>query len=155
MKIQWKPLLIQLAIPLAVGGLAGFLIRDSMETYISLEKPPFSPPPAVFPIAWILLYLLMGTAAYLIVTSSSPGRKQALILYGVQLAVNFFWPLIFFNLGYFLTAFFWLLLLLALVLLTIQNFGRIRSLSAWLLLPYAAWLVYAAYLNFGVFWLNR
>lgn len=155
MKIQWKPFLLQLAIPLAVGGVSGFLIKDSMERYEALAKPPLSPPPVVFPIVWTLLFLCMGVAAYLIAISGSPDRKQALILYGAQLAVNFFWPLIFFNLGFYLTAFFWLLLLLALVLLTAQSFGRICSLAAWLLLPYILWLVFAAYLNFGIFLLNR
>lgn len=155
MKIQWKPLLIQLAIPLAVGGLSGFLIRGSMESYRKLTKPPFSPAPIVFPVVWILLYLLMGYAAYLIVTDLSKDKKEALILYGIQLAVNFFWPLIFFNLGCYLLSFFWLLLLLALVLLTVQRFRNINSLAAWLLLPYVLWLIFAAYLNFGVFWLNR
>lgn len=155
MKIQWKTLFIQLAIPLAVGGLSGFLIRDSIETYQTVAKPPLSPPAAVFPIVWTLLYLLMGLSAYFIVTDSSSKKKEALVLYGLQLAVNFFWPLIFFCLKFYLTAFFWLLLLLALVLLTAQSFRKICSLSSLLLLPYVFWLLFAAYLNFGVFWLNR
>lgn len=155
MKIQWKTLLIQLAIPLAVGGLSGFLIRDSIRTYQTVAKPPLSPPAAVFPIVWTLLYLLMGLSAYFIVTDSSSKKKEALVLYGAQLAVNFFWPLIFFCLKFYLTAFFWLLLLLALVLLTAQSFRKICSMSSLLLLPYVFWLLFAAYLNFGVFWLNR
>ena len=75
MKIQWKTLLIQLAIPLAVGGLSGFLIRDSIRTYQTVAKPPLSPPAAVFPIVWTLLYLLMGLSAYFIVTDSSSKKK--------------------------------------------------------------------------------
>ena len=63
MKIQWKTLLICVAIPLAVGGLAGLLSRGGMEVFASLEKPPLSPPGWLFPVVWTVLYVLMGIAS--------------------------------------------------------------------------------------------
>lgn len=110
MKIQWKKLIICLAIPLAVGGISAFLIQDSMETFDTLQKPPLSPPGWLFPVVWTILYILMGIASYLVLTSSSP-NQTALTLYGIQLTFNFIWPLIFFNRQQYLFAFIWLVLL--------------------------------------------
>lgn len=156
MKIQWKKLLICLAIPLAVGGASAYLTKDSMAQFAQLNQPPLSPPGWVFPVAWTILYLLMGWASYLVAVSrEQPGKvKSALNAYGAQLLVNFFWPTLFFTLGRYLLAFAWLLLLLALVVVTWQRFRKISRLAGALLLPYLAWLLFAAYLNFGVFLLN-
>ena len=72
-----------------------------------------------------------------------------------QLAVNFVWPLLFFRVGLYGTAFWWLILLLALVLVTARAFYRIDKQAGWLLVPYLVWLMYAAYLNAGVWFLNK
>ena len=88
----------------------------------------------------------------------SPARRSisnALALYYTQLAVNFVWPLLFFRVGLYGTAFWWLILLLALVLVTARAFYRIDKQAGWLLVPYLAWLIYAAYLNAGVWFLNK
>lgn len=69
MKIQWKKLIFCIAVPLAVGGLAGFLTRDSMKIFRTLNKPALSPPGWLFPVVWIILYVLMGIASYLVITS--------------------------------------------------------------------------------------
>lgn len=84
-----------------------------------------------------------------------PERSNALALYYTQLAVNFVWPLLFFRVGLYGTAFWWLILLLALVLVTARAFYRIDKQAGWLLVPYLAWLIYAAYLNAGVWFLNK
>ena len=68
----------------------------SMDSYGTLTKPPLSPPGALFPIVWTILYVLMGVAAYFIYTSHSPDKRRALTLYGVQLGLNFLWPILFF-----------------------------------------------------------
>ena len=152
-----KALIICLLIPLAVGGLAGWLTMGSMEHFAALEQPPLSPPGWVFPVAWTVLYLLMGLASFLVWKSAAPPaqKKRALTLYGVQLAVNFVWPLLFFRAGLYGFALIWLVLLLVLVIETTIVFGRIDKRAAWLLAPYLAWLVFAAYLNAGVWLLNR
>lgn len=101
MKEKWKKLLICLAVPLSVGGLSAFLTRDGMKTFQTLKKPPLSPPAWVFPLVWTILFLLMGTASFLVLESGKSRRavRRALTVYGAQLAANFFWPLLFFGLG--------------------------------------------------------
>ena len=153
MKIRWKQLLISLVIPLGVGGLAS-LLSGGMGDYSKLVQPPLSPPGWVFPIVWTILYLLMGYASYRIYQRKDPGKKQALQLYGIQLALNFVWPLVFFGGQWFLVAFFVLLLLWGAILLTIVSFSKIDQVAADLLLPYLLWVTFAGYLNLGVFLLN-
>ena len=156
MKIQWKTLLICVAIPLAVGGLAGLLSRGGMEVFASLEKPPLSPPGWLFPVVWTVLYVLMGIASYLVFTSGADRKTvgSALRVYGVQLVVNFLWPIFFFNFGWYLFCFIWLLLLLLLILITFARFWKISIPAACLLIPYLIWVVFAGYLNLGVALLN-
>lgn len=154
MKIKWKELIIAILIPLAVGGLSAFLTKDSMSTFEAVTKPPLSPPGWLFPVVWTVLYILMGIASYLIYTSNSFDRKRALLFYGAQLAVNFFWSIIFFNLNAYLFAFIWLLLLWALILITLVKFYRINENAGLLLIPYIVWVSFAGYLNFGIFLLN-
>lgn len=155
MKIQWKKLLISLAIPLGVGVLAG-LLTGGMAQYKELRQPPLAPPGWVFPVVWTILYLLMGYASYRIWVSSTPRREkaEALKLYGAQLAINFLWPLVFFGLEQYLLAFFVLLLLWALIFFTVRAFSRIDETAADLLLPYIIWVTFAGYLNVGVYLLN-
>ena len=156
MKIQWKPLLICVAIPLAVGGLAALLSREGMNVFASLEKPPLSPPGGLFPVVWTILYVLMGIASYLVFTSGADRKTvgAALRVYGFQLAVNFLWPIFFFNFGWYLFSFVWLLLLLLLILVTFARFWKISVPAACLLIPYLIWVVFAGYLNLGVALLN-
>ena len=155
-KIKWKQLAICLAIPLAVGALAAFLSRGGMEDYKTMYKPLLSPPGWVFPIVWTALYLLMGCASYLVLTSeaSEPRRRRALTVYAVQLGINLLWPLFFFRLGWYGFAFVWLLLLIAAVLACRLLFRYIDKRAGDLLLPYVIWLFFAAYLNLGVAILN-
>lgn len=142
-------------LPLAVGGLAAWLTMGSMSQYAALVQPPLAPPAWIFPVAWTILYVLMGWASLRVRQSGSPERSNALALYYTQLAVNFVWPLLFFRVGLYGTAFWWLILLLALVLVTVRAFYRIDKQAGWLLVPYLAWLIYAAYLNAGVWFLNK
>lgn len=155
MKINWKQLLISLAIPLAVGGL-GALLSGGMSDYKTLNQPPLSPPGWVFPLVWTALYLLMGYASYLVYTSDKPKdeKKPALILYLAQLAVNFLWPIVFFGFGWYLVAFILLLGLWVLIYLTMRKFAAIDERAGDLLLPYILWVTFAGYLNLGVFLLN-
>ena len=153
--ISWGALLFFLLFPLLVGLVAGLLIRDQLPLYQAINKPPFSPPSALFPIVWTILYLLMGYSAYLVFQSQSAGRQAALSVFFLQLLCNFFWPLIFFNLQAHLTAFLWLVTLFLLVLYQSILFYEISAKAALLMSPYLLWLLFAGYLNFGVFLLNR
>lgn len=155
MNIKFKPLAISILIALGVGGLSGFLTMGNMDIYGNINKPPLSPPPIVFPIVWTILFILMGISAYLIYESNSNLKEKALAIYGLQLVVNFFWPIIFFNGQKFLLAFVWLLLLVALIIETILIFKDINKKASLLLIPYLLWSIFATYLNLGVYLLNR
>lgn len=155
MKINWKKLLICLAIPLAVGGLST-LLSGGMDSYQVLNQPPLSPPGWVFPIVWTILYLLMGYASYRILVSNAPRDdiKKALTFYGIQLFLNFLWPLVFFGLQWYWAAFALLLLLWVFIYLTMHLFGLIDDTAENLLIPYLLWVTFAGYLNLGVALLN-
>ena len=149
-------LIISCAIPLAVGFLAQYF-SGGTELYNTVIKPPFSPPAIVFPIAWTILYILMGIAAFLVYDKGfvKYNVREALKFYAMQLAVNFIWPIIFFRFHMFLAAFFVILLLWILVGITTAKFYRIRHSAGLIMLPYWLWTTFAAYLNFGIWFLNR
>ena len=152
--IKLKPLLVSLLLSLGTGGLSALLTRGSMERYGSLNQPPLSPLGWVFPVVWTILFTLMGIAAYLVWMRDSTGRNGALALYGVQLVFNFIWPLLFFNLQNYALAFFWLLALWVLILLTTLRFFKETPAAGWLMVPYLVWVAFAGYLNAGVWLLN-
>lgn len=156
MTIKWKQLALCLAIPLAVGGLSGWLTRGAMEEFQRLTQPPLTPPGWVFPVVWTVLFLLMGAASYLVLTAQAEpvDIRAALRIYAVQLVCNFVWPLLFFNLGAYGAALLWLVILWVLIAATIGSFARISKPAAWLLAPYAAWVAFAGYLNAMIWWLN-
>lgn len=153
--IKWKPLLLSLFISLGIGALSGLLTRGSISLYQTVRRPQLSPPAGVFPVVWTVLYILMAISAYLIYESGSKCRKPSLIIYGIQLVVNFFWPVIFFNWHAYLFAFLWLILLWCLVLVMIVLFYRCRRCAALLQIPYFLWLSFALYLSYSVWALNR
>lgn len=152
--IKIKPLLVSLLISLGVGAIAGFLTSNSREIYQSLNLPALSPPGVVFPIVWTILYTLMGISAYLIYTSSSPGKDRALNIYALQLALNFIWPLLFFGAQQYLLSFIWILILWVAIIAMIAVFYKVSPAAAYLQIPYLLWVTFAAYLNLSVFLLN-
>ena len=155
MKTNWKRLLICLGIPLAAGAL-GALLGGGMQNYQNINQPPLSPPGWIFPIVWSILYLLMGWASYRVVQSDAPksDRIKALLLYAVQLFLNFLWPAVFFGLQWYWAAFVLLLVLWVMIYLTMHLFGLIDDTAENLLIPYLLWVTFAGYLNLGVALLN-
>jgi len=155
-KFRWKPLIIALALPLGAGTLSSVIVGDRVLVYASMNKPPLSPPGWVFPAVWTVLYALMGLASWLVYCSgaSEPRKRRALRLYLWQLGLNFLWPIVFFGAGMYLAAFFLLLLLLLLVAVCTLRFYCIDERAGRLMFPYSVWLVFAAYLNLGVYLLN-
>ncbi len=153
-----KKLFISLAVPLAVGGAAALLTMGSMSSYDSIIKPQLSPPPVVFPIAWTVLYILMGISCYLIWNSDKANKEdvnKALWIYGIQLALNAAWPLLFFNGKLFSLSLVELIIMLVTVILMTVKFGEINKTASYLQIPYILWLIFAAYLNYSVYILNR
>ncbi|MBQ7637765.1 MAG: tryptophan-rich sensory protein [Clostridia bacterium] len=154
MKIQWKKLILSVLIPLAVGGVSALLTRKGMESFATIIKPPLSPPAWLFPVAWTILYILMGTACYFVWTARKK-EPNAMFYYGIQLFFNFFWSIIFFGIKNYLFAFIWLLPLLAAVIITTVKFGKTDRKAGYMMIPYVLWVTFAGYLNFGIYLLNR
>lgn len=156
MKINWKLLVICIAVPLAVGFLSSFLTRGGTRLFETIQKPVISPPAWLFPVVWTILYTLMGISSYLILTSNAEKEKitEAISVYAYQLTVNFLWPTLFFSFQWFFVSFLWIVLLIFLVAAMIRKFYEIRKLSAYLNIPYLVWLCFAAYLNLAIWWMN-
>lgn len=156
LKRNWKPYLWGVLLTEAVGGLSGLLNRNAIEVYnTSVVKPPLSPPAWVFPVAWGILYALMGIgAARVWITPESPSRSRSLRLFLVQLLFNFVWTFLFFSFRLYGFAFLWLAVLWVLIVRMALSFYEVDRPAAWLQLPYLLWVLFAAYLNFGVWKLN-
>lgn len=151
-----KQIIIAILIPLIIGGLSALLTMNSMKEFAKVIQPPLSPPAWLFPIAWTILYILMGIASYLIYTSDSNKKDKitALKLYGIQLTFNFFWSIIFFNLKAYTFAVLWLFIMWIIIIALILKAKDINKTSALLLVPYILWTTFALYLNVGVALLN-
>lgn len=154
--IPWKVYVPWILGTEAVGGLSGWLTRTGAKLYAhTISKPPVSPPPIVFPVVWGTLFALMGiSAARVWQAPPSPARSRGLALFGVQLAFNFFWSILFFNAQAFGLALLWLAVLWLLILWMLLTFRQVDKWAARLQLPYLLWVGFAAYLNFGVWALN-
>ena len=142
-------LFIDILIPVAIGGIVGFIINPYID-YNSLVQPPLSPPSIVFPIVWTILYVLMGISYYLLKNSS----KKEKIIYFVQLGVNALWSVFFFIGKFYLFSFIWIILLDVLVIFMIGIFYHNNKASAYLQIPYLIWILFATYLNLGIYILN-
>ena len=153
---MWKVYGVFIVLTEAVGALSGFLTKEGTKAYeMYAAKPALTPPGSVFPIVWGILYGLMGIgAAKVWQAPPSVERTRSLILFAVQLAVNFCWSLLFFNAKVYGFAFIWLVLLWGLILLMIRAFYQVNKTAAYLQIPYLLWVTFAAYLNFMVWQLN-
>lgn len=154
--MKLKTLIISITIPLLVGSLSALLTSDSMSIYQELTKPTINPPGYIFSIIWTILYILMGIASYIILTSSNNHSDiyKALTVYGLQLFVNFLWPIFFFAFGWYLFSFIWLLVLWVLLLITITLFYQLSKPAAYVMIPYLLWVTFAGYLNLSIYLLN-
>jgi benzodiazapine receptor len=136
----------------AIGGLSALAAGGDFVTYFdALRKPPLTPPPAAFGPAWTALYLLMGVAAWLVWReglSRRTGRARGRV--AAQLVLNFAWSLIFFGQHRLGVALIEIVVLWLTILATILAFWQVRRAAGALLLPYLAWVSFAAYLNAGI-----
>ena len=153
---MWKVYGLFILLTEAVGALSGFLTKDGTKAYeMYAAKPVLTPPGSVFPIVWGILYALMGISAGKIwKTTHSIERSRGLLLFGIQLVVNFCWSLLFFNAKVYGFALIWLMLLWVLILLMIRAFYQINKTAAYLQIPYLLWVTFAGYLNLGIYLLN-
>jgi benzodiazapine receptor len=140
----------------AIGGLSALAAGGDFVSYFNaLRKPPLTPPPAAFGPAWSALYLLMGVAAWLVWREGLDRRTAlALGLFVAQLVLNFAWSLIFFGQHRLGIALVEIAVLWLTILATILAFWRVRRAAGAILLPYLAWVSFAAYLNAGIWQRN-
>lgn len=157
MKEKAKNYIISIVIALAVGGISALLTSGNMDLYSEITKPPLAPPSILFPIVWTVLFVLMGISAAIIYGEkrNKPDEvKAALTVYAVNLFLNFFWSIIFFNMRAFLFSFIWLVALWIVIIVMIIKFYKIRPVAGILQIPYLLWVTFAGYLNLAIYLLN-
>ncbi|MBD1387722.1 tryptophan-rich sensory protein [Mucilaginibacter rigui] len=157
-KFQPLAFTISLLITLTIGVVASIFTRPEIKTwYITLNKPSFTPPNWLFPVAWTTLYILIAVSAYLIwkLRDGSSTYKTAAIIYVIQLALNFSWSIVFFGMHQIMGGLFIIVALLVTIILNISWFNRFSKTAAWLLVPYLLWVSYATLLNISISVLNK
>ena len=141
-----------LFLPIVLGSLVGFIISDYID-YSTLIKPPLAPPKILFPIAWSIIYLLMGISYYLFKNKSIETKNEKKTYY-LQLIINLLWSIIFFVLKLRFLSILWIILLDFLVAYMIYKFYKKYKISAYLNIPYLIWILFATYLTIGIYILN-
>ncbi len=151
-------LIFSLVLPLAIGGVSGYLVRNEMngEWFTTLIKPSFNPPSYLFGPVWTALYILMGISMFLIWnTPKTELRQKALILFAVQLFFNFWWSILFFSFHKIFLSVIDILLMWFLIIYMITLFKKIKPVAAYIQIPYLLWVTFATVLNISIWYLNR
>ena len=149
-----------IVLPLIVGVVSTLITGNTMMLFGNLNQPPLAPPAWLFPVAWTVLYILMGTASYLICRLDAKTRAERklqvaeIVIYFAQLVFNFMWTILFFRLGTRWLAFGWLIAMWLMILALICMCKKNCKAAAWCLVPYILWYTFAAYLNIMVAILN-
>lgn len=136
MRNNYKNLIIFIAIPLVLGGIVGLITSKGSSSYDGIV------PRWIFPVVWSILYIMMGISSYLI-----RDDKKLIDIYIVSLVMNLLWPIIFFGFKLKVLGFFWILLLILVVGYMIYRFYDKNKVSAYLLIPYLLWIIFASILN--------
>ena len=151
--------IISVLIPVGIGAISGLFTASNVQTwFVTVAKPSFNPPSWLFGPVWTTLYVMMGIAFFLVwknETVQKSIKQKAIILFAIQMVLNFLWSFIFFQqheIGWALVD---IILLWIFILLTIFSFAPISKTAAWLLVPYISWVSFATILNFAIWQLNR
>ncbi|HWB34176.1 MAG TPA: TspO/MBR family protein [Candidatus Paceibacterota bacterium] len=140
------------------AGLIGtiFTAPSIPSWYATLVRPTLAPPNWIFAPVWTTLFFLMGIAAFLVARAGADRRyvRAALVIFFIQLALNVGWSFLFFGLKSPAMAALEIVLLWLAIAASIWAFARVSRAAAWLLLPYIAWVTFAAYLNVAIWLLN-
>lgn len=147
-------LLVSVAVPVGLGGVAGLMTRGATQSewYTSLAKPSWQPPGYVFGPVWTVLYVLMGVAFWRVWKAG--GGSHPMTLYAVQLGLNIAWSYLFFNAKSLSWALFDIVALLGVLLATVSSFYQVDHTAGYLLLPYLAWVTFAAALTTDIYLKN-
>lgn len=155
MRLNLHKLVVSITACIAVGVVGSVFTTPAITSwYLTLNKPFFSPPNWIFAPVWTLLYILMGVSLYFLFSSRKKGKDKAIKLFLIQLALNFFWSMIFFGLHNPLAAFAEIISLWIFILLTIKQSYAVSKTAANLMLPYIAWVSFATILNLYIAILN-
>ncbi|WP_052356840.1 TspO/MBR family protein [[Clostridium] dakarense] len=154
--------LISILIPLVIGYASSFISQmlsgvDIATSYSQLIKPGFAPPSFIFPIAWTIIYILMGISSYIIMKKDykSTKVKDAMFYYWLQLGLNFLWSILFFGLDLRFTAMADLIIMIIILIIMIFKFRKLDKKVAYLNIPYLLWIFYALFLNYFIWTINR
>lgn len=155
--MRWLYLLFWILLTLGVGGISGYMTTGSVDGwYRTLVRPSFAPPNWVFGPVWTLLYLMMGVAVWLASSAATgPLRNRIIVVFLVQLSLNFFWSLIFFNRHQIGFALIEVVVMWLAIAASAWLFAQSSRAAAFMMLPYLAWVTFATALNAGFWWLNR
>jgi benzodiazapine receptor len=153
----WKTALVCIIVIELLGGLSGWLSNSGYGNawFDALQKPSFMPPGWAFGVVWPILYVLLGIAlAMIIAEPASPRRQAALTLFFIQLALNFAWSPIFFAGHDIVLANVVIFVMAVITAVAARLFLKLRKTAGLLMIPYLAWLVFAATLNSTIQSLN-
>jgi benzodiazapine receptor len=144
-----------LLLTFGAGAIGGFFSVNAPMIYQCLILPPFSPPAWVFGPVWMLLYLIISIAFYRIwMNGTNEYVKNAMFYFIIQLIFNVLWSLLFFGFSLWLAAVLDILILIVYIIITAIKFYKIDKISAYLMLPYLAWVMFATALNVSIVLLN-
>ena len=142
-------------LPLIVGGLSGYFTASNIATwYVTLNKPFFNPPNYLFGPVWTVLYLMMGISLGMIINAKHSNKNNSLIIFSIQLVLNFFWSVIFFSLQSPGWAAIEIIAMWLSIIYMIRNFYKINKWAGWLQIPYLLWVTFASVLNISIYVLN-
>ena len=154
----WAALALAI-LPVVAASVAGSAVTVPQigGWYAGLVKPPFNPPNWIFGPMWTALYALMAFAVFRILRLpvGTPGRRRALVVYHLQLLLNFAWSFAFFGANSPVAGLAVILPLLAAIVATIAAFRPLDRIASRVLWPYLAWVGFATLLNASIGWLNR
>lgn len=157
---RWLGLIGWIAAAAAAGAVGGLASMNASDFYPSLVRPSWAPPGWLFGPVWTTLYVMMGIAAWLVWRESPMtadgrmARRRGLALFVGQLVLNALWTWLFFAWRRGALAFGEIVLLWVAIAITIWQFGRVRPLAAWLLVPYLAWVTFATALTLAIWQRN-
>ena len=147
--------LVSIGVCLLAGALGSLATTPNIPTwYSALEKPPLNPPREVFGPVWTTLYIMMGVALYLYWQSPRPEKREGFIAFGVQLALNTLWSIVFFGMQSPWGGVVVIVALIVAIIVNIVKFNILNGVSAWLLVPYLMWVLFATYLTVSIALLN-
>lgn len=149
-------LLISIILPLSVGAIAGMVTAQSIpEWYEGLNRPPFNPPNWIFAPVWTTLYILMGISLFLIWKQDvSKERNIAILVFLLQLLLNFAWSFLFFYFKMMGFALIEIILLWMNIVVMLVGFYNIKPIASYINIPYLLWVTFATVLNAGYYFLN-